>query len=52
MIFFSFTTMRSFTPYEVKPYPNILAYLKRVAARPAYQRAMQKGDPGMAPMLD
>ena len=52
MIFFSFTTMRSFTPYEVKPYPNILAYMKRVAARPAYQRAMQKGDPGMVPMLD
>ena len=52
MIFFSFTTMRSFTPYEVKPYPNILDYLKRVAARPAYQRAMQKGDPGMVPMLD
>ena len=52
MIFFSFTTMRSFTSYEVKPYPNILAYLKRIAARPAYQRAMQKGDPGMVPMLD
>jgi len=52
MIFFSFTTMRSFTPYEVKPYPNIVAYLKRVAARPAYQRAMQKGDPGMTPVLD
>ena len=52
MIFFSFTTMRSFTPYEVKPYPNILAYLKRVAARPAYQRAMQKGDPGMQLLLD
>ena len=52
MIFFSFTTMRSFTPFEVKPYPNILAYLKRVAARPAYQRAMKKGDPGMPLLLD
>jgi glutathione S-transferase len=52
MIFFSFTTMRSFTPYEVKPYPNIVAYLKRIAARPAYQRAMQKGDPGMPLLLD
>jgi len=52
MIFFSFTTMRQFTPYEVKPYPNILAYLKRVAARPAYQRAMKKGDPGMTLLLD
>ena len=52
MIVFSFTTMRSFTPYDVKPYPNILAYLKRIAAREAYRRAMQKGDPGMPLLLE
>ena len=52
MIFFSFTTMRSFTPYELKAYPNILAYLKRVGARPAYRRAMEKADPGMPLLLD
>jgi glutathione S-transferase len=52
MIFFSFTTMRSFTPYDLKPYPNILAYLRRVGDRPAYQRAMKKGDPGMPLLLD
>lgn len=52
MIFFSFTTMRSFTPYDLKPYPNILAYLHRVGDRPAYQRAMKKGDPGMPLLLD
>jgi glutathione S-transferase len=52
MIVFSLTTMRSFTPYELKPYPNILAYLRRIAARDAYQRAMRKGDPGMALLLD
>jgi len=52
MIVFSFTTMRSFTPYNIKQYPNILAYLRRIGAREAYQRAMRKGDPGMAPMLD
>ena len=52
MIFFSFTTMRSFTPYELKAYPNILAYLKRVGARPAYRRAMEKADPGMPLVLD
>ena len=52
MIFFSFTTMRSFAPYDVKPYPNILAYLRRVGARPAYRRAMEKGDPGMPLLLD
>lgn len=52
MIVFSFTTMRSFTPYDIKPYPNIVAYLRRIGAREAYQRAMRKGDPGMAPLLD
>ena len=52
MIVFSFTTMRSFTPYDLKPYPHILAYLGRIGAREAYQRAMRKGDPGMALLLD
>jgi glutathione S-transferase len=52
MIVFSFTTMRSFTPYDLKPYPNILAYLKRIAAREAYKRAMAKGDPGMPLLLE
>ncbi len=52
MIVFSLTTMRSFTPYELKPYPNILAYLRRIGEREAYQRAMRKGDPGMALMLE
>jgi glutathione S-transferase len=52
MIVFSFTTMRSFAPYDIKPYPNILAYLRRIGAREAYQRAMRKADPGMALLLD
>jgi len=52
MIVFSLTTMRSFTPYDLKPYAHILAYLRRIAAREAYQRAMRKGDPGMASVLD
>ena len=52
MMVFSLTTMRSFTPYELKPYPRILAYLRRIGAREAYQRAMGKGDPGMALLLD
>jgi glutathione S-transferase len=52
MIVFSLTTMRSFTPYDVKPYQHILAYLQRIAAREAYQRAMRKGDPGMTLLLD
>jgi glutathione S-transferase len=51
MSVFSLTTMRLFQPLELAPYPNILAYLQRIGARPAYRRAMQKGDPDMTPML-
>jgi len=52
MLVFSLTTMRSFTPYELKSYPHILGYLRRIGAREAYQRAMRKGDPGMVLLLD
>lgn len=51
MAVFSLTTMRLFLPLDLAPYPNILAYLQRIGARPAYRRAMQKGDPDMAPLL-
>lgn len=51
MIFFSLTTMRAFIPKDLSGYPNILAYLKRVGSRPAYKRAMEKGDPGFTPPL-
>ncbi len=51
MAVFSLTTMRLFLPLDLAPYPNILAYLQRIGARPAYQRAMQKGDPDMMPLL-
>jgi glutathione S-transferase len=52
MLGFSLTTMRSFTPYDLQAYPHIRAYLRRIGAREAYQRAMRKGDPGMALLLD
>lgn len=52
MTVFALTTMRVFAPRDLSPYPNIRAYLKRVGERPAYQRAMAKGDPGMTPLLD
>lgn len=52
MMVFSLTTMRSFVPYDLKPYGHILAYLRRIGAREAYRRAMQKGDPGMTLLLD
>lgn len=51
MIMFSLTTMRYFMPVDLAPYPHILAYIQRLAARPAYQRAMAKGDPGMPLLL-
>ena len=51
MSVFSLTTMRLFQPVDLRPYPNILAYLQRIGARPAYRRAMAKGDPDLAPML-
>ena len=52
MSFFSLTTMRLFQPVDLKPYGNILGYLQRIGARPAYQRAMAKGDPDLVPLLD
>jgi glutathione S-transferase len=51
MSVFSLTTMRLFQPVDLTPYPNILAYLQRIGARPGYQRAMAKGDPNLVPML-
>ena len=40
MMTFPFTTMRLFLAYDLAPFPNILAYLKRIESRPAYQKAM------------
>ncbi|WP_345814497.1 glutathione S-transferase family protein [Paraburkholderia sp. PREW-6R] len=51
MSVFSLTTMRLFHPVDLAPYPNILAYLQRIGNRPAYQRALAKGDPDMTPLL-
>jgi len=51
MIGFSLTTMRYFQPYDLARCPNIVRYLARIGARPAYRRAMEKGDPGMVLLL-
>jgi glutathione S-transferase len=51
MIGFSLTTMRYFQPYDIARCPNVVTYLARIGARPAYRRAMEKGDPGMALLL-
>jgi glutathione S-transferase len=51
MMVFPLTTMRYFSPRDFTGFPNIRAYLSRIGARPAYQRAMSKGDPGMTLLL-
>ena len=51
MTVFSLTTMRTFVPVDLGPYPNVLAYLRRIGGREGYRRAMQKGDPEMMPLL-
>jgi glutathione S-transferase len=32
--------------------PNVVKYLGRIGARAGYRRAMEKGDPGMALLLN
>ncbi|RKH73411.1 glutathione S-transferase family protein [Corallococcus aberystwythensis] len=51
MVVFTLTTMRRFKPYDLSPWPHILAYLQRIGARPAYRLAMQKADPDSTPLL-
>jgi glutathione S-transferase len=51
MMGFNLTTSRAFGGASLEPFPNIAAYLQRIGQRPAYQRAMAKAEPGMAPML-
>ena len=51
MSVFSLTTMRYFFPVDLAAYPHIRAYLRRIGEREAYQRAMQKADPGMPLLL-
>jgi glutathione S-transferase len=51
MMVYCLTTSRAFRGISIEPYPNLKAYLARIGARPAYQRAMAKAEPGMAPML-
>ncbi len=52
MMGFQLTTSRAFNSMSIDAFPNLKAYLKRIGARPAYQRAMAKAEPGMPPKLD
>jgi glutathione S-transferase len=52
MTVFSLTTKRYFGPLvSYAEFPNILRYLKDIGDRPAYRRAMEKGDPEMKLLL-
>ena len=51
IMLFPLTTMRVFAPRDLAPYPNIRAYRGRIGARPAFQRAVQKADPDLQPLL-
>lgn len=52
MTVFQLTTSRAFNGMTIDDKPNLKAYLKRIGAREAYQRAMAKCEPGMPPKLD
>lgn len=47
---FPLTTMSVLTQRDLGAYPSIQAYARRIAQRPAYRRAMEKADPGLARM--
>jgi glutathione S-transferase len=51
MMGYALTTGRGFRGIDLADYPNLKAYLQRIGARPAYQRAMAKAEPGTAPNL-
>jgi len=51
MMVYCLTTSRAFRNLSIDAYPNLKAYLARIGARPAYQKAMAKAEPGMKPML-
>ena len=52
MMGFQLTTSRAMSGQSIAGMPNLQAYLKRIGERPAYQRAMEKAEPGMPPRLD
>lgn len=51
MMVYCLSTTRATRGTTLDGFPNIQAYLARIGERPAYQRAMAKAEPGMAPLL-
>ncbi len=48
MMVYILTTSRAFRNMSIDHLPNVKAYIAKIAARPAYQAAMAKAEPGMA----
>lgn len=51
MSIFPLSTMRLFYPIDLNGYEGILSWFERVSQRPAYKKAVEKGDPGFTPLL-
>jgi glutathione S-transferase len=51
MMLFPLSTLRTLVPRDLSQLPHIRDYLTRIGERPAYRRAMSKGDPQMSPLL-
>jgi glutathione S-transferase len=52
IMLFPLTTMRAFVPRDLSGSPHTRKYLKRIAERPAYRRAMAAADPKFTPPLE
>ncbi len=51
MLVYCLTTSRAFRGTNLDAFPSIQAYLRRIAERPAYRRAMEKAEPGWTPAV-
>ena len=49
MAMWPLTNLESYAGKAIGDYPNIEAYIKRISARPAYQKAQQLAGPGAKP---
>jgi glutathione S-transferase len=48
---FALTSMRRFAGRDMSVYPNILPYVQKLAARPAFKRAWAKCEPDLEPYI-
>lgn len=46
MMLFPLASIRAMIPRDISAYPNLTAYLGRIAERPAFKTAMAKAEPG------